>query len=100
MQQLQQLGRQKAIAVGSSINCVSSVSGLHYMRDLLAQSKALLEMTSDRSIWRGRTQEDRLTEAYSEFARMCKDERVRFLTRYRHEYFLGLQLGAQGLITV
>ena len=42
-------------------------------------SEALLEMTSDGSVWRGSTQERRLSEAYSEFARMCKAEHVRLL---------------------
>ena len=45
----------------------------------LVGSKALLEMTSDRSVWPGATQEARLSEAYSEFANMCRAEHVRLL---------------------
>ena len=39
--------------------------------------EGLLELTSDRRVWPGASQETRLSEAYADFASMCKAENVR-----------------------
>ena len=45
-------------------------------------SKALLELTSDKRIWPGSTQEERLSQAYSDYSSMCKAQNVRLFAEF------------------